>query len=52
MLHIYSALEGIESTALLTGEYLNIDSDRPCSLIAVVMKNSKPNPSPIHHLLS
>ena len=52
MLHIYSALEGIESTALLTGEYLNIDSDRPCSLIVVVMKNSKPNPSPIHHLLS
>ena len=51
MLHIYSALQGIESTALPTGEYLDIDS--PCSLsIAVVMKNSKPNPSPLPHLLS
>ena len=48
----YSALQGIESTALPTGEYLDIDS--PCSLIviAVVMKNSKPNPSPLPHLLS
>jgi len=40
----------IESAALPTGEYLDIDS--PCSLIAVVMKNSKPNPSPLPHLLS
>ena len=52
MLHIYSALQGIESTALPTGEYLDIDSDSPCSLIAVVMKKSKPNPSPLPHLLS
>ena len=36
------SLQGIESTALL-GEYLDID--RPCSLIAVIMKNSKPKPS-------
>jgi len=52
MLHIYSALLGgtIEYTALPTGGYLDIDS--PCSLIAVVMKNSKPNPSPLPHLLS